>query len=749
MKTPRTVRSSLLSVVIAVVVASFLVANPVSSQSAPGTVVARPATLASLIASADRATTFELVPGTYPAQKLISKRDVTLRAAQPGTVVFTADAYDNAIGLSISNSSNIAIDGIAIERVQWGVAVRSSTNITFSNVSVRDVGQRGVWIFDASSNVTIEDSRIERTGQRTGSRPDGIAFSSMGEGIYLGRGSNPADTTNTVTISGNTIYDTAAEAVDVKTGTYDVTVTSNTIRGARARTGAIALHPGSAATTRGALQVRGNIISEVARRNGRGGAGIFVSAGAEVDANVVFDTEGHGIELRDITGQSRQVQYRNNTVTMTNERAYQVSAHRTPLPEPVRWGNQGIHRLPHFPTGWLIDGEPTAALVQVVADLAAEIGDELPTPQTTTPSTTSTAPTPQAAAPVDSPTPTAPAPTTTTSAPAAVVEPTRTQRPAPAPGSFPVYDTAWQMFVRATPQQADQYFSTLADYGFTGSWAALIHHAPATYLHQHAGGGQVGELRNGEIILNDGYVAHVRSILDAADRHGRKVGVIAAWQNTYLPGGNTGDDALSNRVEGTLTTSNAYAYGRQIALKFGDHPAIAHWVFGGDAGTNNTEANKAVWREMARGVRDAGARQPIGYHTPTAFFNQLNYAGEPWLDFVAPETGHNQTADKTERELRTAVNTYDVPVWQGEPRYFGINFSSWIKPEFQNPGRAEVVADAQAAKRAGVGGYVYGDAGRWAWCLFQNGNGDATPCNPNNIRASFGDAEREVIATFR
>ena len=314
-----------------------------------------------------------------------------------------------------------------------------------------------------------------------------------------------------------------------------------------------------------------------------------------------------------------------------------------------------------------------------------------------------------------------------------------------APTYLPVYDTAWQMFVRSTPAQADSYFAALAANGFSGAWSGIIHHAPATYNTNFNGGGPVGSLENGELVLTDQYIAHARQILDAADRHGMKIGIVPAWQNLYLPGGGADNgNPTSNVVRGTVTDDNAYAYGRHLVEAFGGHPALSMWVFGGDAGTNNTEENKAVWREMARGVRDAGNELSITYHTPTSEFDQLNYVGEPWLDFISPETGHGQTAATTEEELSVVSDAFDIPVWQGEPRYFNINFD-WVNPRFRNPGIAAVRNDAQAAENAGVAGYVYGDAGRWTWCA---GFGDSTPCAPNDIAASFGPGEQAVIEVF-
>ena len=367
---------------------------------------------------------------------------------------------------------------------------------------------------------------------------------------------------------------------------------------------------------------------------------------------------------------------------------------------------------------------------------------------TATPSTTTPATAPPDATLAETTTSTTTTTTSTTAPEAPIAVGTREAASfiAPtAPTYIPVYDTAWQMFVRSTPAQADNYFAALSENGFTGAWAGIIHHAPATYNLNFAGGGAVGRLVDGELILTNEYIAHARQILDAAERHGMKVGIVAAWQNLYLPGGGADNgQALSDVVRGTVTTENAYAYGRHLAEEFGDHPALSMWVFGGDAGTNNTEANKAVWREMAAGVRDVGNELSITYHTPTSDFDQLNYAGEPWLDFIAPETGHSQAAAETGDELRAAATAYGLPVWQGEPRYFNINFD-WVQAAFRNPGVAEVQADAQAAEDAGVAGYVYGDAGRWTWCA---GFGDATPCSPNDVAASFGPGEQAVINVF-
>lgn len=311
---------------------------------------------------------------------------------------------------------------------------------------------------------------------------------------------------------------------------------------------------------------------------------------------------------------------------------------------------------------------------------------------------------------------------------------------------IPVYDTAWQMFSQASLAEADEYFEALEANGFTGAWAGVIHHAPARYNDNYEGGGLIGELNaNGDVVLTPGYIAHVRSILDVAYEHDMRVGMVVAWQNLYLPGGRSDEFlAKSDVVRGTIDTSNAYAYGRQMVDAFGDHPAVSMWVTGGDAGSNNTVANVEVYRIMAQGIRDAGSSLDINHHLPSGYFDHFTYVGEPWLDAIAPETGHIQEAPATQAELIAAGEAYDLPVWQGEARYYNISYD-WIPAEANNPGVTEVRADAIAARNAGVAGYVYGDAGRWNWCL---GFGDSTPCDAANIADSFGAGEAATIAVF-
>ena len=92
---------------------------------------------------------------------------------------------------------------------------------------------------------------------------------------------------------------------------------------------------------------------------------------------------------------------------------------------------------------------------------------------------------------------------------------------------------------------------------------------------------------------------------------------------------------------------------------FGSHPAVNAWVFGGDAGTNNTEANIEVWDIMADAIREEGSTLDIGIHLPPYEFDSLLYADVDFLDFAAPEIGHNKTPEQAQWEMEQAVEAYD------------------------------------------------------------------------------------------
>ncbi len=373
-------------------------------------------------------TTIVVAAGTYRAVEITDRSGLTI-VADPGAVV-TSNAYDQRAGVLVLRSSDITIEGLSSQRNLWGYSVHESHGVTLRRVGVDDVGQEGIAIRDFSSNVTVTDSVISRTGRRPGVHPNGLAYASFGEGVYLGTGHSPGweDTTNGIVIRGNEISFTTAEAIDVKASVYDVEIADNRIHDIDTRTsGAVVVGIGRRVYPNPQVEIIGNFIWNISSNSPYAdGNGISLSAAATVTGNVIWGTEHFGILLDgNFVSPDKNVVAQNNAIWETGL-------------DPIgQWPSPNPGNL--MASGNLLDDDavsrvgstapttgsfPTQA-AYATRDLLAGRSFES-TPNVVSPTTTSTiAPTTTAAPPTTSPAPSTTA-TPPTSRPA-----TTTTRPAP------------------------------------------------------------------------------------------------------------------------------------------------------------------------------------------------------------------------------------------------------------------------------------------------------------------------------
>ncbi len=299
----------------------------------------------------------------------------------------------------------------------------------------------------------------------------------------------------------------------------------------------------------------------------------------------------------------------------------------------------------------------------------------------------------------------------------------------------PVYDTAWELPSFATLDDADAYFRHLSEAGFTGAWLGYFNHINTGIDGYNVNGDWVATGGWGQqFALDAGYAAHMRGILDAAERHDQKVGFVMIWAQRYIN-------------NGALNRDNSYSLGKQLGELFGDHPAIAHWVAGGD--NFGSKEDPAIWANMVSGLREAGATQEVGYHPPAipGQDGHLRFVNEWWVDFIAPQTGHCQGADTTYQQLSSVVQSTWKPVYAGELRYENIS-PSWCSPPGGSPVPASsVLADVQAAHNAGVSAIVFGHNERWQWGEHLNGGSNGGSWAALNSLGSEG--ERLILEYLR
>jgi hypothetical protein len=148
----------------------------------------------------------------------------TTVAAYPGeTPIFN---HNNITGSahSLDGLNWFTMSGLTIMSNNIGMIVGAAgacTNIILTNMVFADIGQQGFQIEHNSYNVSLINSVVHDTG----------LWIYNGEGLYIGEGDSSGilDNTHDVTIQGCTIYNTSDEGIELKGGTYNMTVQSNII----------------------------------------------------------------------------------------------------------------------------------------------------------------------------------------------------------------------------------------------------------------------------------------------------------------------------------------------------------------------------------------------------------------------------------------------------------------------------------------------------------------------------------------
>jgi parallel beta-helix repeat protein len=134
-------------------------------------------------------------------------------------------------GLHLSKASHWTVSGLTVAGAGKGVVLDSSSSNVLTGLDVHDIGDEGIHLRSASSDNVVRGTLVHHTGVR---RPQ------YGEGIYVGsaRSNWPtysgglADRSDRNVITGNTIWSTGAESVDIKEGTTGGTLSGNAFDGA-------------------------------------------------------------------------------------------------------------------------------------------------------------------------------------------------------------------------------------------------------------------------------------------------------------------------------------------------------------------------------------------------------------------------------------------------------------------------------------------------------------------------------------
>jgi hypothetical protein len=219
-------------------------------------------------------------------------------------------------------------------------------------------------------------------------------------------------------------------------------------------------------------------------------------------------------------------------------------------------------------------------------------------------------------------------------------------------------DTAWELFHRATREDAERYLQKRAAQRFTVIQAVAL--AEFDGLHEPNAYGQTPLVGDDPTRPNEEYFRHVDWIVAKANALGMYVGLLPTWGDKWNQRRGIGPQIFA--------AANAEIYGTWLGRRYKNAGVI--WILGGDRPIEN-DVHLEIIRAMAHGLRagDGGAHL-ITFHPSGGEGSSTWLHGEAWLDFNMRQNGHSPEFtgryDKTRSDYdRTPVK----PVLDGEPLY--------------------------------------------------------------------------------
>ncbi|MGW6441683.1 cellulose binding domain-containing protein [Lentzea sp. NPDC055074] len=232
--------------------ASAAVSATTSPDSGGGSTVevATTAQLQSALAAATPGQTIKMAAGTYRGSFVANGRAgtasqrITLSGPRDAVIINDGPSgeapscpaptagWDSGYGLWLFGSPYWNLTGFTVQESKKGIVLDNSHHTTIDAVSVHHLDEEAVHFRRSSADGIIRNSTITDTG---------LVQPGYGEGVYLGSAnSNWAchgntggiDRSDRVQVLGNKIGpNVAAEAIDVKEGTYDGVIRGNTFDG--------------------------------------------------------------------------------------------------------------------------------------------------------------------------------------------------------------------------------------------------------------------------------------------------------------------------------------------------------------------------------------------------------------------------------------------------------------------------------------------------------------------------------------
>lgn len=228
---------------------------------------------------------------------------------------------------------------------------------------------------------------------------------------------------------------------------------------------------------------------------------------------------------------------------------------------------------------------------------------------------------------------------------------------------FYLGDTAWELFHRATREEAERYLRNRVEKGFTVIQAVALAEFSGLETPNAYGHRPLIDNDPARPWLVDGpdndYWDHVDWVIDRANQLGLTIGLLPSWGDKW-------QKARWGIGPEVFTPENARAYGEWIGRRYRDRGIL--WIMGGDRGIEN-EQQRAIIAGMAEGIRAVDGTRLMTFHPPGGNGSSTWWHDAPWLDFNMRQNGHSLEYARYHSTLLDYQRTPVKPVIDGEPVY--------------------------------------------------------------------------------
>jgi hypothetical protein len=261
-------------------------------------------------------------------------------------------------------------------------------------------------------------------------------------------------------------------------------------------------------------------------------------------------------------------------------------------------------------------------------------------------------------------------------------------------------DTAWMLFLRLTPAEADEYFTVRKSQGFTTVQVQLT-----GFLGMTNTAGQRPFQGNHDLARpNEAFFAQVDAIIDLAARHKLLLAVAPLWA------GCCGEGWAGRNKDGSPKPMNAcgpevcHDLGRWLGQRYARYPHLL-WILGGD---NDPQESREVIRQLALGLKQTAPHQLLTYHAASSHSSTDAWPDDTWIDVPMVYTyfrGFNKAWNKNQPDVyevgyREYSKSPARPFFLGESTYEGEH-DAWGSPR-------QARKQAYWAMLSGATGHAYG-----------------------------------------